>query len=342
MRRIASIVRFDLTNATRDSMVIYILAAPVILAVGLALLLPAFQAATITIAVDAAAPGGASLADALEPYGSVERVSGESELRARILRPDDATGFFIGSDGPRIVLQGDEDPAAAGLAAAILASALGGPEAGYTRLERQGARSPFVDYSRVSLAMLSLLIGGVAAAFALVEEKESKATRAFAVTPLSSFEYFAARGIWAAAVGMAGALAGHAIMGPSGLPFWRFASAIAASVFMPLGVCLLVGGIANNQIQAVASLKIVMFAYLALPIASLFVPASWSFVFWVLPNYWMFKALEGAYVPGVDGFPAALAMTLVSGAALSIIMSAILAKRLSPRQASARSVSVRP
>lgn len=337
MKRIAAIIKFDLSNASRDSMVLYILAAPAILAIGLALLLPAMERAEIRLAVDSSGTAGVLIAERLERYGSVERLSGEAELKERVLRPDDVAGIALaaaaeGGIEARIVLQGDEGPETARLMQAMLASAIDGPEAAYTRVAREDARSMLRDYSRVSLAMLSLLIGGIAAAFALVEEKEAKETKAFAVSPLSALEYFGARGLWAAAVGLVGLAIGHALMGTAGLSWWRLAAAGASSIFMPLAICLLIGGIANNQIQAVASLKLVMFAYLALPIGSLFVPRRWAFPFWPLPNYWMFKAFEGVYVPGLPGFGRALALNSITGALLTLTLFLLLRGRLSPRQ----------
>ncbi len=330
MKRIAAIIKFDLSNAFRDSMVLYILAAPAILALGLSLLLPAMEKAEIRLAVDTSAPGGVLIAERLERYGSVERLSGEAELKERVLRPDDVAGIAPeataeGGIEARIVLQGDEGAETAPLMQAMLASALDGPKAAYARVAR--------DYSRVSLAMLSLLIGGIAAAFALVEEKEAKETKAFAVSPLSALEYFGARGLWAAAVGLIGLAIGHALMGTASLSWWRLAAAGASSIFMPLTICLLIGGIASNQIQAVASLKLVMFAYLALPIGSLFVPRRWAFPFWPLPNYWMFKAFEGVYVPGLPGFGRVLALNFITGALLTLALFLLLRGRLSPRQA---------
>ncbi len=336
MKRMAAIIKFDLSNAFRDSMVLYILAAPLILALGLSLLLPAIENAEIRMAVDASEPAGVLLAERLERYGSVERIYGSAALKNRVLRPDNVAGLAPeasadGGIGARIVLQGNEGAEAAGLMQALLASALDGPEAAYTRIVREDARSMLRDYSRVSLAMLSLLIGGIAAAFALVEEKESKLTRAFAVSPLSALEYFGARGLWAALVGFIGLVAGHVIMGGADLSWWRLAAAGASSVFMPLCICLLIGGIASNQIQAVASLKLVMFAYLALPIGSLFVPERWTFPFWPLPNYWMFKAFEGVYVPGLPGFGRALALNFITGALFTLALYLFLRGRLSPR-----------
>ena len=66
MKRIISLMKFDLTNALRDSMVIYILAAPLLLAFGLRAFLPSFEGAEVTYAVEVPA-GGAGLVSARAP-----------------------------------------------------------------------------------------------------------------------------------------------------------------------------------------------------------------------------------------------------------------------------------
>lgn len=338
MRRMLAVIRFDLVNALRDSMVLYILAAPIILALALGFIVGAVEGAGASFAVDVSDPAGARLATSLAVYGRVEALPSRDAVEARVRQADTVAGIIIGASGPEVLLHGNEGPEAAALVTAVLTSIGDGEAASYRMLDRPGARSAFRDYARICLAMLAMLIGGVAAAFSLVEEKECKATRAFAVSPLSTGEYFAARGLWAAGVGLAGAVVAHLIMGSGGMPFWRFAAAAGASLFMPLSICLLIGGLASNQIQAVASLKIVMLVYLALPFGSLLVPEAWTFLFWPLPNWWMFQAFRGAYIPGQDGFILAVAITAASGLALAWGLGVILGNRLSPGRFSRRNV----
>ena len=73
-----------------------------------------------------------------------------------------------------------------------------------------------------------------------------------------------------------------------------------------------------------------MFAYLALPFASLFVPERLGFLFWLLPNYWMFQAFRGAYIPGLSGFWTAAGMTAATGAVLALGLGLAFRRRLSP------------
>lgn len=329
IKRIFSIIRFDLANSLRDSMVLYILAAPVILALVLAFLLPSLESAETRLALDMSHTDSGQLAARLERFAAVERLPDQDTVRQRVLKNDSVAGILF-SPEPIVLLQGNEPAELAVLAQGILSSALNGPAADYTVRIREGGRSDLVDYSRAFLAMLSILIGGVAAAFALVEEKEAKATRSFAVSPLSTAEYYGARGLWAALVGMVGVTAGHLILGDSGTGAGTFLSALAASLPFPLAICLLIGGLASNQIQAVAALKLVMFVFLTLPLASIFVPMQLEWLFWPLPNYWLFRLFEAVYVPGTAGLPLLVLLCFVSGLLLNLILGLSLARRLSP------------
>ncbi|MFW6260757.1 MAG: ABC transporter permease, partial [Spirochaetota bacterium] len=177
------------------------------------------------------------------------------------------------------------------------------------------------------------LIGGLAVSFAMIDEKEQGVTRAFTVTPLNAFDYFASRGILAAIVGFVVASVGHLILVGSAVPFGRFMLALVVSAPMPLVVALLVGGIAKNQIQAVAALKVVMMVYLTVPFVSIAVPRGWHWLFYAFPNYWMFRSFEDIYVTGARAGDLALAagITAATGFVALVLLGTILGRQLKPR-----------
>ena len=335
MRRIVSLIGFDLTNAVRDSMVVYILAAPLLLAGGLRLFLPSVEGSLVRFAVEV--PTGvhaaARFADRLEEYGRVERYSDADELRARVLATDDVGGFARDGDGWRIVLEGNESPGSVALLQSVLLAASADEPVGEYTVVRAESRSPIREYASVGLVMLASLIGGLAVAFAMIDEKEQNVTRAFAVTPLTPLSYFAARGILASAIGFVVATVGHFILVGTAVPAGRFFAALLVSAPQPLVVALLVGGIARNQIQALATLKIVMVIYLTVPFASIAVPVTWHWLFYAFPNYWMFRTFEGLYVTGARAgdFPLAALVTLVLGFVTLFVLGVGLGRQLKPR-----------
>ncbi|MFW5738589.1 MAG: ABC transporter permease [Spirochaetota bacterium] len=341
MRRILSLMKFDATNALRDSMVVYILVAPLLLAGGLRIFLPSFEGAEITFAVQtptsvtAVAPA-AQLAERLEDYGRVQAYQTGEAVRERVLATDDVGGFVLTGEPEQpfaIVLEGNEgEESEAVMRSVLLAATASGTAAEYT-VTRADTRSPFKEYASVGLVMLASLIGGLAVSFAMIDEKEQGVTRAFTVTPLNAFDYFASRGILAAIVGFVVASVGHLILVGSAVPFGRFMLALVVSAPIPLVVALLVGGIAKNQIQAVAALKVVMMVYLTVPFVSIAVPRGWHWLFYAFPNYWMFRSFEDIYVTGARAGDLALAagITAATGFVALVLLGTILGRQLKPR-----------
>ncbi|MFW5686086.1 MAG: ABC transporter permease [Spirochaetota bacterium] len=348
-------MKFDLTNALRDSLVVYILVAPLLIAGGLRLFLPGLEGSEVTYAVHVPpsvsqaatdtttesqrrepAAAAERLAVRLESYGRVERYEGEEEVRSRVRATDDVGGFVLDpeSDPPwRIVLEGNEGAESGAIMQSVLLAAASPERAGEYTVTKAESRSPFREYASVGLVMLASLIGGLAVSFAMIDEKEQGVTRAFTVTPLDQWGYFAARGILAALVGFAVATVGHMMLVGTTVPFARFLLALAVSAPLPLLVALLVGGIAKNQIQAVAALKVVMMVYLTIPFASIAVPRSWHWLFYVFPNYWMFRSFEDIYVTGsrIGDLPLAAGVTAATGIIALLVLGSFMGRQLKPR-----------
>lgn len=331
-------MKIDVTNALRDSLVVYVLIAPILLAVGLRLFLPGVQGSVLTYAVQVPAGVGQQaerFADALAEYGTVERYETAEAVRERVGRNDSAGGFVLDETGEwRILLEGNEEGDAEAIMQSVYAAALRVGLAGEYTVQRSGGGSPLREYASVGMVMLATLIGGLAVAFAMVDEKEQNVTRAFTVSPLRSFDYFAARGLLAAGVGLVAGAAGHFILMGSAISATRLLVALAAAAPLPLLVALLVGGIAKNQIQAVAALKVVMMVYLTLPFVSIVVPRTWHWVFYAFPNYWMFRTFEDLYVTTArtGDLPLAASATFAVGLVALAALGFALRTQLKPRR----------
>jgi ABC-2 type transport system permease protein len=354
MRRIIALMKIDLTNAFRDSLVIYVLVAPLLIAGGLRLFLPGFEGAQVTYAVEVPAataetPAGTRevageparliarrLAERLDAYGRVEVYASADAVRERVLDTDDVGGFVLQTDVEppwTIVLEGNEGAESEAVMRSVLLAATSPARAAEYTITQTAIRSPFREYASVGLVMLASLIGGLAVSFSMIDEKEQGVTRAFTVTPISVWSYFAGRGILAAIVGFTVATVGHFILVGAAVPVRSFALAMLASAPLPLVVALLVGGIAKNQIQAIAVLKVVMMVYLTIPFASIAVPRAWHWLFYAFPNYWMFRSFEDIYVVGARSgdLPLAAALTASTGVVALIVLGGALGKQLKPR-----------
>jgi ABC-2 type transport system permease protein len=101
--------------------------------------------------------------------------------------------------------------------------------------------------------------------------------------------------------------------------------AIVLSILFSLTVSIpfgfIIGAFADNQLTAFAIVKLLMAVFLTFPFVSIFVPDNWQWVFYPLPNYWMFVTMKNALAgPAHIGFWPAALITLVSGIALMALL----------------------
>ena len=301
-KAIIALFRQDLVNATRDNIILYMIVAPILLAVGARLLLPSLAVTQLRFAVERSVE--TRFIEGLAQFGEVEVLPTADEVRERTGRSDDVPGIILDDTGRlRIILEGNEQQGAA-LANLVMASLLRDEDRATILVEQ--VRAPdarLSEYSAVILAMIAVLMGGMSTGFIMVDEKESGVVRALAVSPLTMGQYTAARALFALLISTLAALVGSAILvgGTLNYALLLLACLIAAAVGLVLGY--IIGGFASNQLEAVALIKIIMFAYLTVPVATIFVPANWQFLFYWLPNYWMFKNFETLFAGQVGPLP---------------------------------------
>jgi ABC-2 type transport system permease protein len=232
-------------------------------------------------------------------------------------------GVVKKDDGYAVILEGNESAASGEIARIIMSRALGEERKGsYTYLKTGEQDSSLIQYTTVLLIMMGALIGGLAASFNMIDEKESKAIQAAAVSPLRTIDYALSRGIYALLVSLVITAASTLILaGMESLPQILLAFLFTAPV--PLILALIVGGFADNQIKAPAILKILLVVYLTIPVVSIFVAEKWQFFFYPLPNYWAFKVFESVLVEGAKtaGFwLSSLAAALLGSLTVGILM----------------------
>ncbi|KGE73327.1 ABC transporter permease [Spirochaeta lutea] len=339
MKKILSLMKFDTTNSIRDSLIIYLLIAPILLAGGVKIFLPSLETAVISLAVEVPqdGPGRAQaqgFAEELSQFARIEEFAHARDVKKRVLGTDDVGGLIRQDDGDwQIILEGNED----GNSRVILQSVIdvvsrGGFEGEY-QVSQASKPSLLGPYAAVMLVMMAVLIGGLAVAFGMIDEKEQGVSRAFAVTPLRPWQYFTARGGLALIIGAGVALAGHLIMAGFEVPLGLFLVALVSSAAMPLAIAMIVGGLAKNQIQAVAVLKVVMLLYLTVPMITIFISADWHPLFYIFPNYWMFRTFEDLYLGfrGNGSFWISAGINTLMGLGSMGIIALTIGKKLRPR-----------
>lgn len=331
MKAILNLLRQDLATALRDNIVLYMIVSPLLLALLVRLFLPSVEATGLTIALSGQV--GDDLAAALEDYAVVEIFDTEEEVIARVEQNDAVPGVIVEDGEPVLLFEGNEPEPIIGAGKAVI-SAVTSPE----RLIEFEARSIgessslFREILILSLVMLALLLGGVVSGFNIIDEKDTRAVSALAVTPLGLRRYIIARTLMAVVVASLVTTGTALILSGAAINYLLLAITIAASILIIAALTLTVGGFANNQVSAIAVIKVLMPIYLALPIVSLFVPGHWQIIFYPLPNYWQFQMLRSIFFGSqmTGSFWMALLLTLLLSGALLLIMFKITRSRLMP------------
>jgi hypothetical protein len=105
-------------------------------------------------------------------------------------------------------------------------------------------------------------------------------------------------------------------------PFGRLLLAFvtAAPVSVILGFFMAI--VAENQISAAGATKLIMPAYLTIPLISIFLPLRWQWVFFPFPNYWMFLSFRSLFIdtPQVLDYGPSALITAGSGMVVVLLL----------------------
>ncbi|NLI55278.1 MAG: ABC transporter permease [Clostridiales bacterium] len=294
----------------RNGISIFMVAAPAILAFVFILVFGAVSGTVLRLAVDQSITPADQ--QKLERVADVERFDDASAMSARIRQTDAVAGVSKDGAGYRVLLEGNEDEAFVGGVRLIVGLALGaGDELMPYQVETVEARGGMAyTVSMIAMLLMTLFVGGATIGMSIVDERESGAIRAVAVSPTRLGGYVATKLAPALILGLVGIVAAALIIGKASLlPNYLLLG--VASVFVSGMMTFAVGGFATNQVAAVGVLKLLIPVSMILPVSAIFVPEQWQFFYYALPMYWQYRALE-AILSGAPALWFTLLTLLVS------------------------------
>lgn len=287
LKRIITLLRQDFTNSIRDNIILYVLVAPILLSVAARVFVPSIQTSVPEFVADRALPE--SVIEEIDRFGDVMLVDGEDDVRRRVSRNDDVTGFVARADGPALVLQGNEEKGAAETARLVAETAFGGRELVELETVVVGeGRSYVYEYVSAVLLLTVAMLGGMAAGFAMVDDRAGDSIRALAVSPLRLLDYIVSKTVFTVVYSVVlGFLAVLILIGID-VHVLRLLAALAVAGIVGVVLGLVMGLIAENQIAAIGVAKILMPAFATIPILAFVIPSAWQWVLYPFPNYWIF------------------------------------------------------
>jgi len=245
----------------------------------------------MTFAVDSSVP--AEIAEQLQTYAQVEVLSARDQLEERVMRFDDVPGIYYENGRYFVLLEGNESGAIQDLPGAILDRLNAGEGLALVERESLGRASLFRQFVAILLIITCGAIGGLAIGLSVVNDRETRTMRAYGVSPLSTIEYIVGKSAVALILVLVLSLAVAAIvMGGTMIAYGRLMIAVLASLGINIAVGLVLGLLANNQITAIAVVKVLFIVTQGVPIAAMLLPARFLPVLYPLPNYWAFESLR--------------------------------------------------
>jgi len=327
MNRIVSLLKIDFKLMLRDKILLYIVLAPALLSFVMLAVRGGAAAGTVTFAAASGIPK--AVLKNLEQLADVEYYDAYDTLEDRVSRMDSVAGVYMRQGKPVLLFEGNEPESYTAQASAILSRAIGGDIPVFENKKVQSAGNIVEEIATATLLLFAVFIAGSVSGLNIVAERESRAIKALAVSPLRLSDYLAVRMAAALLLALINILLGAVIMGKaSSVP--SLAAATLSSLPVLGIVMLLLGVYSANQIAAFASLKIVVPLCLMVPITSVFVPESFKFLYWWIPMYWQYESIAGSLSGGFPALP--FLLTLVTGFAWFFILSKPAALKFGLRQ----------
>ena len=332
VKRILNLLHQDWTNALRDNILLYMLIAPILLAIGARFFLPSLNQNQYTFAVQPDIDS--QLMERLNQIGILEVLDSADLVKERVLRNDDVPGLIVVNGEPTLIMEGNEGEEARTLQTVFEQALSGETVAEFTLTQTAtSSRSLLKEYGAIIFILMNTLLGSLMMAFNIIEDKESKAMRALGVSPLSMLEMTIARGLFALGISLIMVLISTTLLLGTQINYGLLIIGIFFSIALPILSGYVIGGVADSQLKAIAILKFYFLVYLTLPIITIFIPQKSHFFFYWLPNYWMWRTFEQLFIGdlGGPGFWLSGLITLSSSLLLVVITFPFLRKQLKLR-----------
>ncbi|TYP55448.1 ABC transporter permease [Thermosediminibacter litoriperuensis] len=293
MRRIWAIFCRDLSSSMREFLLLYMIFAPIFLALLFRIFISSAGSAALMFAVDERV--GEDVIGTFKKYGSVEVYKNVEEIKRRVAGADDVAGITINESGDYIViLDGGETHDTREIPKMIIRDMVDPRqlEISFSVRDLGVTRSPVARVGAASLILTVFALAGAVIGFNIIEEKEGKTLSAINVTPVRRFEFIAGKSITGLAVSI---MIVYPVLWI--LDMWSvdkakiFAMTLSSSAITILAG-FLIGAMSGNQVEGIANLKVSMLPLSASVVGALMLPPDKHFFVSWIPTYWSFKGFD--------------------------------------------------
>jgi len=323
IKKIFLIFRRDLLSSRRDFLAMYIMVAPLLLAVGITLFAPGLNDTTVKLAM--LKSDDIEHIEYMEQFSKVELFNSVDELERRVEKRDDIVAIAP-SGSYEIILQGNELEMVEEYAVQLnTLYELGATEEETTaRLISFGRTVPPLKAKLVNMLIaMTIMLAGMLIAMSIVEEKAENTINAINVTPISQTGFVIGKSLLGGAAALLGIIGAVLISGFYDINWFMIILIGITSMFLSFIIGFLQGLSSADVIEAAGSVKL-----LFLPIAGSiavyeFASENWHWTVYWSPFYWAYIANNLILSKTADWGTVLLCTAMVIGLSLIVYFAAL-------------------
>lgn len=294
MKRMSSIFKRDMSSSVRDFLIIYMIIAPILLAIGLKFFIPSATSATLQFAIDKGV--GDRVVEEFEKYGNVEIYSSGKELENRVNKIDDIAGITLNDEGNfKIILEGNESHDTKEIPLKIIRSLTSKDKLGvnYVVEDIGITMSPIAWIGGISIIMTAIAIGGILIGLNIIEEKESGTIMALNVSPMKRVEFILGKSIIGILIPIVDVFIILGVLNMLNVDLIMVLTMTLVSSIIGVVIGFLMGVTSPNQIAGIANMKVLFLIVGISIVGAVLLPKTKHFLLYWAPTYWSFMGFKG-------------------------------------------------
>lgn len=300
MRRILNIFKRDLSSSLREALLLYMIVAPVILALVLRFFITGANSAALQFAVHKNVEG--KIIEELREYGNVEIFDDIKGVEKRVWGADDVAGIIKVGDDYKIIFEGNESGDTKELTQMIMQDILYHKDTGVNFMVKDLGRknSPLAVVEAASLFLMLFALCGAVIGFNIIEEKESQTLSALSVTPMKGYEYIIGKSLIGILIPLALGYVLIWLLGIKNVDSGKLFVMTLCGTIIAVLVGFLMGSLSGNQIAGIANLKVLGIILSGSVVGALMLPEGKQiFLYWI-PTYWSFKGFYETFIGNIS------------------------------------------
>ncbi len=292
-KKLFVVFKKDFLTSRRDSMALFIMIMPIVLAICVRLFTPGLNDTTINLAMFKS--DETQHIEYMQQFAKVELFNNIDDIERRVLKRDDVAAIVLreNSSGYEIILQGNENEVIENYTVMLNSFY----ELGATKEE---TTAQLVSFGRdvpplktmlvTMLISITIMMSGMLIAISIVEEKSENTVNALNVTPISQTGFVLGKSLLGSVVTLVGIVSAVLITGYYDINWFMIILVGFTSMLLSFIVGFLQGLSSDDVMEAAASVKMIM-----LPIAGSiagyeFLADKWQWTMYWSPFYWAYKA----------------------------------------------------